>query len=122
MPRLFRLPGLFLLRSLVRELAGIRAQLARQSDLLERLATRIAPQPPTAARETVAAETGLSHVDLGEQAIVLAYIERTERETGHTPTDDEVLEYLADEKTIDLHRRLIERDREAERLAEERRR
>src|SRR3989304_323580 len=48
--------------------------------------------------------------------LIQPYAERTVRDTGHQPTDDEILSYLADEKTRDLHTRLIERDREAERL------
>lgn len=112
-----RLPGLFLLRRLVRELSGIREQLTRQTDLLSRLAAQIAPVPPVVDRQMIAEETGLSYVDSADQAILLAYVERTERDTGHTPTEDELITYLADEKTQDLHQRLIARDRElAERL------
>jgi len=114
------LPGLFLLRRVSRELTGIREQLTRQTDLLARLADTIAPLPVPVDRVIVREETGVDYVDAIDQALVIAYVERVREETGHQPTDDEILSYLADEKTIDLHERLIARDREAERLAAER--
>jgi hypothetical protein len=120
--RLLRLPGLFLLRSLVQELRGVREQLTRQTDLLERLACQIAPQPPQTDRAQVAAETGLDYVDPLDQALLQQYAERTERDLGRSPTDEELLDYLADEKTKDLHQRLIARDREQDRRAAERER
>jgi hypothetical protein len=120
--RLRLLPGLFLVRGLVREIRGIREQLTRQTDLLLRLAEQVAPAPPVVDRAVVAADTGVDYVDPTDQALILDFVARTERGTGHTPTDDEVLSYLADEKTQDLHRRLIERDQELERLAAEGRR
>lgn len=112
--------GWFLLRGLVRELSGIRAQLTLQTAILTRLADQVAPAPPAVDRETVAADTGLSFVDAADQAILGSYVERTLRDTGHLPTDEELVTYLADEKTVDLHRRLIERDQDTERLAAER--
>jgi hypothetical protein len=120
--RLRLLPGLFLLRRLVRELSGIREQLTRQTDLLARLANQIAPPAPVVDRDVVAAETGLDYVDSVDQYLIQQFRERTLAGTGHLPDDDEVLNYLADEKTVDLHQRLNARDRELERLAEERRR
>jgi hypothetical protein len=116
-----RLPSLFLLRRLSRDLAGIRDQLARQTDLLQRLADHFAPADPVTDRATVSAETGVDYVDATDQLLIQQYIARTQADTGHTPTDDEILSYLADEKTHDLHTRLIERDREIERIAAERR-
>lgn len=120
--RLRLLPGLFLLRRLVRELAGIREQMTLQTAILTRVAAQVAPTPPVVDRELVAADTGLSFVDPVDQAILLDYAARVERDTGHTSTDDELASYLADEKTIDLHSRLVARDRELERLAVEHRR
>jgi hypothetical protein len=122
MRRLLRLPGLFLLRSLITELRGIRLQLTRQTDLLARLASQLAPEPPVVDRAEVARETGLDYVDPIDQAIIQQYVARTEADTGHSPTDDEILRYLSDEKTLDLHARLIERDAEIARLAAEQRR
>ena len=119
--RLRLLPGLFLLRRLIRELIGIREQMTQQTALLARLADQIAPQLPTVDRDTLA-ETGLSFVDPIDQSLLLAYSARLERDTGHAPTDEELVTYLADEKTVDLHTRLIARDRELEQAATERRR
>jgi hypothetical protein len=73
-------------------------------------------------RAEVAAETGVSYVDAADQALAQEYSLRTERDTGRPPTDDEILSYLADEKTVDLHERLLARDRELERLHVERHR
>ena len=116
------LPSLFLLRKGVQALQGIREQLTLQNQYLARLADQFAPLPPVVDRELVRAETGVDYVDPIDQAVAQAYVDRTIRDTGHAPTDDEILSYLSDEKTIDLHSRLLARDREAERLAEERRR
>jgi hypothetical protein len=122
MRRLLRLPGLFLLRSLTRELQGIRVQLTRQTDLMEQLVARYAPQFPQTDHAVVAAETGVDYVDAADQALIQQYVLRTEHDTGRPPTDDEILSYLSDEKTRSLHERLIERDQAQERLAAERRR
>ena len=116
------LPSLFIVRGLIRELRGIREQLTRHTDILTRLANQIAPQLPPVDRAEVAAETGVSYVDAADQAIAQEYIARTEHDTGRAPTDDEILSYLADEKTIDLHERLLQRDKELERLSVERHR
>lgn len=108
--------GLFVLRRLVRELSGIREQLTRQTDLLARLADQLAPPIITADPTVVQASTGVDHVDAADLALVQAYVDRTQHDTGHAPTDDEILDYLADEKTRDLHTRMIERDEALERL------
>lgn len=110
--KLWRLPGLFLLRSATRELTAIRQQLAIQNTLLSRLADRFAPIDPETDPVIVRTETGISHADYADQALIEAYVARTHETTGHWPTDDEILTYLADEKTVDLHRRLIARDEE----------
>jgi hypothetical protein len=116
------LPSLFLFRSAFKELRGIREQLAQQNQLLTRLADHFAPDIPRATREEIAAETGVDYVDPTDQALLQAYVEKVQQSTGHVPTEDELVAYLADEKTIDLHQRLVARDREIERLAVEHRR
>lgn len=120
--KLGRTLGLGLLaRRVVRELAEVRAQLTRQNDLLERLADKFAPVTPQTDPRDVAATTGVDYLDATESMIALDYIARTETDTGHRPSDEEVLSYLADEKTVDLHARLIERERELERARADRR-
>lgn len=111
----------WLIRRLFGEVRAIRVQLERQNDLLERLANTLAPVAPTADPKEIAAVTGVDHLDATELQVALNYIARTERDTGHTPTDDEVLSYLADERTVDLYARLEQRERERERLAADRR-
>ncbi len=116
------LPGLFLLRRLAGELRGIREQMQAQTVLLTRLVDHVAPQAPVYPPEQVAAESGVDYVDPLDQVLVQDYIRRVEATTGHHPTDDEILSYLSDEKTVSLHQRLLERDREIERVTRERHR
>jgi len=106
--------GRWMYRRVVRELAGIRAGIEAQNRLLARIAAILAPEVPVAS-PTDLADTGVGWVDPAEQALVDAYRERTRRDTGREPTDDEILIYLADERTIDLHQRLLARDGELER-------
>lgn len=117
--KIWRLPGLLILRSLVRELTQIRQILAVQTTILNRLADHFAPIAPETDPAVVREETGVSHADLTDQALIESYVVRTHEATGHWATDDEILTYLSDEKTRDLHTRLIDRDREiAQRLRE----
>lgn len=84
------------LRQTVKLLERIARALEVQDVLLARLADRLAPEPPAASE----AETNLvDFVDEREQAVILDYIERTARDTGRAPTEDEVLQFLADEAT-----------------------
>lgn len=111
----------WLARRVVGELRGIREALQRQNELLERLAVRFAPTLPTADRDEIGRDTGISHLNADELALALDYSARVERDTGLQPTDDQVLSYLADERTTDLHERLSEREAEMQRLTQERR-
>lgn len=106
------LGGGLLLRTIARELTGIHRQLRRQGDLLERVLQAYAPHalaPQTPATDAELQDTGITFLDAIEAAAVGTYIERTKADTGRAPTDDEILVYLADEKTISLHARLRER-------------
>lgn len=110
------LRGGLLLRRVLQELSGIRQALRRQGDALERLAQQFAPlgdaKAPRNANATEVADTGVSHLDVVDAGLVEDYVARVQRETGHTPEGDEILAYLADEKTLALAERL--RQREAE--------
>jgi hypothetical protein len=108
------------LRGALRALTGIHRELQRQNLLLERLANHFVPALPTADHATVRADTGVSYLDPTETALAYDYIARTKRDTGAEPTDEDVLIYLADEKTRDMHLRLAERDQQIERLARDR--
>lgn len=105
------LSGGLLMRLIGRELAGIRVELHQQNTLLARLADHFAPVQAKADPATLA-DTGYSSFDALEGGLVLDYIEKTERDTGRPPTEDEVLTFLADEKTSDLYTRMAERERE----------
>jgi hypothetical protein len=120
---LTRLASGLLLRRLTTELHAISDALDRQNALLARIADRVAPLLPEDPdlREVVRADTGVTHLDVVDAQLAIDYIDRTKRDTGHTPDDEEILIYLADEKTTDLHKRLIERDDQLARLAEGRR-
>jgi len=108
------------MRRAVRALDAIGGQLARQNDLLERVADALAPRVPVTDPRDVVTLTGVDHLDALELSLAETYAERTERETGHRPTEDEVLSYLADEKTIDLHTRLLQREREVDQILADR--
>lgn len=101
-----------LLRRLITELGGIRAQLTRQGDLIEawmQAAGVVIPARLQQGSPQDLRDTGPSFLDPVEQGIVEDYVARTTNDTGRAPTEDEVLSYLADEKTISLHARLKER-------------
>jgi hypothetical protein len=111
-----RLATALVVRRLARDLTDIAQALRQQNVLLARLADRLAPVDPPTERVEVREGTGVSHLDANEAYLAQRYIERTRADTGHTPDDDEVLIYLADEKTVDLHQRLAAREADLERL------
>jgi hypothetical protein len=101
-----------LLRRLVSELAGIRAQLTRQGDLIEswmQAAGVVIPAKLQTAAPEDLRETGASFLDPIEQALAEDYVARTQTDTGRAPSEEEILSYLADEKTVSMHARLKER-------------
>ena len=93
------------LRRLVRDLGSLRTEVARLADGVERIADRLAPRPPPDRRPS-STDAAVSHLDVEELALAQAYIDRVEREQAYTPSEEEVLTYLADEKTVELHARL----------------
>jgi hypothetical protein len=111
-----RLATALLFRRLARDLGEVAAALRQQNALLLRLADRYAPADPPTERVEVRMDTGVSHLDATEAQLAQEYVARTQRDTGHIPDDEEVLIYLADEKTHDLHQRLVARDADLERL------
>lgn len=116
-----RLTSFFYLRALSREVTAIRAALEAQAAALTRLADHVTGHsgaPPE--RTVVQAETEVSFADPIDLQLAQDYVERTTRDTGHIPDDDEILVHLGDEKTVDLHRRLAERDAELARLSADR--
>ena len=125
LPRLFqRFASALLLRRLSADLGRIAIALDVQTQLLARLADRFAPrvidQSP-GDRATVKADTGVTHLDPVDAGLALDFIARTQAHTGHVPDEEEILIYLADEKTHDLATRLSQRDEELSRLMESRR-
>jgi hypothetical protein len=93
------LARLWRLRSAIRALQGIEAQLAQQTQLLTRLADQVAPVPP--AEETDVdrprvAQPSLSFLDAEEIAGVQAFQTRFVLAVGRPPSDDETLEFLAE--------------------------
>lgn len=116
-----RLAAALYLRRLVHAVSAHTAAVDRQNALLTRLADHFAPQIAAPDRQALAQDTGVSHLDPLEAQLVGDYVTRTQRATGHTPDDEEILIYLADEKTTDLHQRLVARAVELDRLAESRR-
>jgi hypothetical protein len=109
------------LRRVSTHLGEIAAALDRQTAVLTRLADHFCPVRPVPDRRTLAADSGVSFLDPVDASLALDFVARTARDTGHTPDEDEILTYIADEKTTDLHKRLVERDEELQRLMESRR-
>ena len=115
-----RLAAALLLRRVSGDLHALRVAVEQQNVWLARLVERLAPSDPDTAPTEVAADTGVSFLDPTDSALAAAYSARVLQDTGHTPDDDEVLAYLADEKTHDLHARFLEREVVAMRIARER--
>jgi hypothetical protein len=124
-PRLLQRFALGLLgRRVARDLTRIADTLDVQTALLTRLADHFAPRLPTESRESragVRADTGVTHLDPVDAGLALDFVARMTSATGHAPDDEEILIYLADEKTQDLAARLSQRDDELARLTEGRR-
>lgn len=120
MPLFKRLTAALLLRQVSRDLSAIAAALQEQNVLLARLAGHYAPVDPKTSRPEVEAETGVSHLDPIDAALAQEFVARVQQDTGHVPDDDEILIYLADEKTHELHARLAMREVELSRLRAER--
>lgn len=106
--KLRSLSAAFAYRRLLRSIASIDQRLAEQNRYLARLADHFAPQIP---QEDAPASAAVDYLNPFEAAVVDDYVRRTQQDTGRPPTDEEVLRYLADEKTIDLQSRLAEGDR-----------
>lgn len=98
MPRWTRWFGLT--RRTLRTLERIAAAQEAQTALLRQLAATLAP-PHVEAPATP--DTGPSFLDELEQAKVLGYIQKMQDETGHVPTDEEILAWLASEETMGLY-------------------
>jgi len=95
-----------LTRRTLRTLDRLEARLTEQNTYLKRLADHFAP---TVDPNQPAPEQSVDFLNGTEAGLVLDYIERTHRDTGRPPTDEEILRYLADEATIDLTSRMEER-------------
>jgi hypothetical protein len=120
--KLGRLFGVGLLaRAIARELRGIKTELQTQNALLERLAVRYAPAAQPIEGSPQARDTGVDFLDPHELALAMDYAQRTEHDTGVRPSDEQLIAYLADERTVDLHQRLSEREQEMQRLQREKR-
>ena len=115
-----RLAAGLLLRGVARDLHDIAVGLRTHNALLERLADRLAPIDPHTTRAEVSADTGVDHVSADDVVLADDYRERTYRDTGHVPDDEEVLIHLGDERTADLGGRLAARETELARLAQDR--
>lgn len=105
--RSLSLPLLY--RRTVKTLASIDARLAEQNLYLKRLADHFAPHIDE--QEPAVAQAGVDYLNHVEAILVQDYQDRTFRDTGKLPTDDEILRYLADEATTDLQSRMQAEDR-----------
>ena len=88
-------------RRVLRTLGAVETQLAEQNALLRRLADHFAPVVP-APPEDLARHTSVDFLNETEAGRVIDYIDKTLRDTGRAPTEDEIIQYLADEATQSL--------------------
>lgn len=93
-----------LFRRALRALDQIDQRLAEQNRYLQRLAEYFAPAYGDDPADAQA--TGVDHLNPLEAARVLDYVAKTRQDTGRDPTDDEILRFLAEDETTDLHTRL----------------
>lgn len=108
-------------RLFAQEARGLRHELARTNDLLERLvAVHAPPLSDALSPDELATATRADHVDENDAVLAAHFVQLTERTEGRTPTDDEILTYLSDEKTVELHERLLARDQEMRERVERR--
>ena len=91
----------FMLRKVLRTLSAVETQLREQNMLLARLADHFAPVLP-APPEDLARHTSVDFLNETEAGRVIDYIDKTLRDTGRAPTEDEIIQYLADEATQSL--------------------
>jgi hypothetical protein len=90
-------------------LGSVDDRLAEQNSYLKRLADHFAPEPDPAPVNS--REQGVDFLNPVEAAVVQDYVAKTMTDTGREPSEDEILRYLADEKTVDLQSRLALGDR-----------
>lgn len=88
-------------RRLAKTLDAIEGQMRLQNELLLRLANHFAPEIP-APPEDLARQTSVDFLNEAEAGRVVDYIDKTMRDTGRAPTEDEIIQYLADEATQSL--------------------
>lgn len=118
MLRLDRTLGVgFLVRGLIKELRRIGDGLEAQNRLLARLADEFAPETPKADLAVTSRDSGIDYLDPVEAALVTEYVDRCTAELGHVPTEEQILRYLADQKTTSLQARLSLRDEDLARLS-----
>lgn len=95
MPRLDFLGRLLQSRRLLKTLERIAAAQEQQLHLLVRLVEHLyGPEPEPASPEDLATLSGVSYARDDEQAAILSFIDRTLKDTGREPTDDEILAWL----------------------------
>jgi hypothetical protein len=95
-------------RSLVRELKGLRLSIEAQNALLTRLADHFAP-PTEAATPVDERAVSVDHLNEVEMGLVLAYVERFRADFGQSPTEEDIVAYLAEDRTVALQQALSER-------------
>lgn len=85
----------------IRALERLAAAVETQNTLLTRMADVVAPLPGDPADP---ADTDLPYLTDADRAIMLDYQERVERQTGQSPSADELWNHLAEVKTVQASR------------------
>lgn len=87
-----------LLRNSYRELKALRAAVEAQNVLLTRVCNHLLPVP--AAPDSSDADSGaVDHLDPFELGLALEYEAKMRQSVGRDPTDEEIIAFLAEEKT-----------------------
>lgn len=84
-------------RRMLKSLDKVETRLAEQNAYLKRLADHFAPEFDTTQAPTI---NGVDFLNTQEAGLVLDYIDKTQRDTGKPPSDEEILRYLHDEASV----------------------
>lgn len=99
-------------RRLIRAVEALVAAQQEQNGLLRRLADEYAPVPPAVGvveQKRQQAEDAVTFLDPNEMADILNYREKVKEQTGHEPTEDECIAWLAERETLAWTEKLIDR-------------
>ena len=81
-------------RRLLRTLDRLAQTHEQQVRLLARLADHFCPEVVAVSPEDLRAHSGVSYAEDLEQGTILRFVEKTVRDTGREPTEEEIIDYV----------------------------